>query len=125
MNKKEGYKPDWVSVKEFRVTDNHIKLIRKMIVNWEGLYSGSPMIDPIQPYGTTCVQCDIAKILGIKPRFSHHDNTLEYREDQLEHMEKLHKETQIVLQIFLSTGKMEEGLYRDKLWNQWEKIEEE
>ncbi len=123
-NTKNSYKPDWVNIKEFRVTEDHIKLLQKTIVNWDSSCSGSPMIDPVQPYGTTCVQCDVAKILDIKPRFSHKDKTVEYREDQVEYMEKIHKETQIALQIFLNTGKMEPGLYRDRLWNQWEKVGE-
>lgn len=120
-----NYKPDWVNVKEFCVTEDHIKLLRKAIVNWQDMGPGGPCVDPVQPYGTTCAQCDIAKILNIKPRYSHKDQTIEYREDQIEYMEKVHKETKIVLQIFLRTGKMEPGLYRDTLWNKWEKAEEE
>ena len=121
MTKKIKYKPDWVTVKEFLVTPDHIKLLQRAVVSWMPVGIGAPCIDFLQPYMSTCVECDISKILNLKPKHDLESGKTEFSDEQKEYMTKLHKETQIVLQIFLKTGKMESGYYKHDGWYNWKK----
>jgi len=97
-----------------------------MYVNWDDCEFGAPCINPKRPYGNSDVLNDIAEILGIKKT---EDNVQDYNKeeaseyaDKKEYIEdlewneeiyykfnKLHKETQIALQICLCIGKFETG----------------
>jgi hypothetical protein len=95
-------------MKQFEVTDDHIKLLRRAYVGWDDCEFGAPAIDCKRPYGNSSVHSDIAEILDITPAASDGD---EFSQEQYDQMERLHKETQTVLQIVLSTGTMKAGTY--------------
>lgn len=98
----------------FNLTENHIKLLRNMYVCWNGCEYGAPAINPKRPYGNSSVECDIHRILtGEEPD--------ELSDELDEEYYRLHQETQTALQIVLTTGKFEVGVYERSKWylNDW------
>jgi hypothetical protein len=75
-----------------------------MHVGWSVCEFGAPEIDPKRPYGNSWVLGDIHEILT-------GEDIDELTESQKEEYRQLHEETQTALQIILSMGKFEEGLY--------------
>jgi len=118
----EDFIPKWVQETEFFVTNDHIILLQNMMVSWDDNRGGTPCVDNLQPYGSTCFLCDVARILGIKPKLDLTTKKTSFTEEQLEYMKKTHRETQIVLQIFLKTGKMEPGSYKHDGTYEWRKV---
>jgi hypothetical protein len=51
-------------VKQFTVTDDHLKLIQHAYTSWDHCEFGAPEIDPKRPYGDTWVHFSMIKILG-------------------------------------------------------------
>jgi hypothetical protein len=49
----------------FVVTEDHLKLARRMVVGWCGDEYGAPEIDPKRPYGNSNVVRDMREILGV------------------------------------------------------------
>ena len=95
-------------ITKIRVTEDHIKLLRRAYITWEDCEFGAPAIDCKRPYGNSSVLIDIAEILGIAiPK----EDDWEWPEGVEARMRQLHRETQTVLQIILSTGEMKPGLY--------------
>ena len=92
----------------FTVTDQHLKLLRRMCVGWQDCETGAPEIDPKRPYGNSDVFDDVVEILGVKPNYSKHGEILDGLEEK---MMKLHRETETALQIVLSTGAFKAGTY--------------
>jgi hypothetical protein len=50
--------------RDFLITDNHIKLLKRMWVNWQDCEYGAPAVDCKRPYGNSDVEDDICEILG-------------------------------------------------------------
>ena len=95
----------------FHVLPEHITLLRNMYLRWDDCEFGAPAVDSKRPYGNSSVYPDIAQILGIKGE----DTSNGYEEltrGQEEYLWELHRGTETVLQIFLSTGVMQPGVYR-------------
>lgn len=83
----------------FTVTEDHVKLLQRMYVQWnDSGYYGAPAIGLKRPYGNSDVLDDIAEIVGYKPTF---DREGDLRDEDEEHLLKLHRETEVVLQILL------------------------
>lgn len=108
----------------FHVNEDHLKLLKNSRVSWCYDEFGAPEIDPKRPYGNSNVLNDIKEILGhIK------EGQLSPKERQLQ--EKLylalHVETMLALQIVLSVGKVEIGIYRkmSDYGQDWEKVRDE
>ena len=111
-----------IEVETFEVKDEHLKLLKRAYVRWEGGGEyGAPAINSKRPYGNSDVDCDIADILG-----------WEYDEDdgltgeQVDKAQTLHEETQIALQIALATQKFETGVYENYQKyhkNKWRKVQ--
>lgn len=81
----------------FELKKEHLDLLKKAYVGYNDYCEyGAPCIDPKRPYGNSDVEKDIAEILqwGIK-------EDEELSDSQMEEAYKLHKETQIALQIVL------------------------
>ena len=93
-----------------------------MYVDWWDCETGAPCIDPKRPYGNSYVPGDIANIInGGKAS----DPDVELNEDQEETLLRLHRETEVALQIVLVTGKFEIGNYvKRNTWDatSWEKV---
>lgn len=47
-----------------KIKPEHIKLAKRMYVQWQDCEYGAPEIDPKRPYGNSDVEGDIAEILG-------------------------------------------------------------
>jgi hypothetical protein len=108
-------------VREFTVTDEHLRLLRRACVFWEEGEFGAPSIDSKRPYGNSNVYGDIAEILGV-PDSDWADEELNPSLDAEWRFLRLHVETAIALQIALATGEFRTGRYvRDDEWggNRW------
>jgi len=92
----------------FTITENHLKLLKNFAVQWNRSYEGisAPEIDPKRPYGNSDVIGDVANIVGIM-------GTSEYAfsDRDKEYILKIHRETEIALQICLCTQSFEVGDY--------------
>ena len=99
-----------MKLKTFTLTEQHIKLLRKMWVIWYDCEAGAPGVDCKRPYGNSDVDGDMAEILGL-PWDPEDDETAV---EQQRAFTKLHAETQTALQIVLYTGKFEPGLYKQQ-----------
>ena len=110
----------------FIITENHLKLLKNMYVDWNDCEFGAPRINPKRPYGNSNVVDDIAEILNIKKTKENvrdydkeeaseysdkneYIEELEWNEEIYNKFNKLHKEMQIVLQICLCLGKFKTG----------------
>lgn len=94
---------------DFTLTEDHVKLMKKFVVDWRDIEYGAPEIDPKRPYGNSDVSEDIIKITG--------KNLTESQ------CLDLHQETQFALQILVEYGKIDLGTYhRQKSYSRdWEK----
>lgn len=95
-------------MRKFTITEDHLKLARKMYVGWNDCEFGAPEIDPKRPYGNRYVYGDIAEIIGMQPVSQSEEP---FSQEQRNHMAVLHKQMECVLQIGLSTGSFEVGNY--------------
>ena len=96
----------------FTITKEHLLLAKNMYVEWYDAEFGAPTIDPKRPYGNSDVTTDICRLLKLKP-ITVEDETY-FRNKNQEYAEKLHKEMQTALQIFLTTQSFEVGTYHKK-----------
>lgn len=101
---------------QFTITQQHIDLLRHASVRWNDMEFGAPGIDPKMPYGTSMPYYDIADILHIKET-SEEDG---FDDEQVDLMNKLHRETLTVLQITLDTGEMKPGTYKRDSYGRWQ-----
>ncbi len=100
----------------FTVTEDHLKLLRRMWVEWCDDEYGAPAIDPKRPYGNSDVYSDIAKILG-----------WEVWEDGISDGDpkawQIHQETKVALQIALRVGYFKAGEYEaHKYRKDWKEV---
>ena len=116
----------------FEVKKEHLTLLKHMCVGWQNCEFGAPEIDPKKPYGNSNVLQDMVEIIGINEineqlfAFKLFENqylitgedkyNLDFEgQDKLKNvLNKLHKETETVLQIILNTGMFKEGKYKLK-----------
>ena len=95
----------------FTVTDQHLKMLRRMNVGWQDCETGAPEINPKRPYGNSSVANDIHEILtGELVGFT--GSPRDQLTDEEEQMYlAIHRETETALQIVLSTGMFQAGTY--------------
>lgn len=107
-------------MKTFTITEDHLKLARRMYVGWQDCEFGAPEIDPKRPYGNSYVYGDIAEIVGIQPSQNEDEP---FTEEQRARMNLLHKGMKHVVQIALHVGKLEVGNYEGAEYgNEWRKL---
>jgi len=102
---------------DFELTEQHIKLLRKMCVGWQDCETGAPEIDPKRPYGNSYVVGDVREILGISvKRCPHCEEPLDEEEDggADERAMALHRETEKALMVLLKYGEINPGTYTVK-----------
>jgi hypothetical protein len=103
-------------LREFTVTDDHLKLLRHMWVCWiVSERYGAPAIESKKPYGNSAVLADVAEILHGP------DGVYEWTDQEAERYLRLHVETAIALQIALATGEFRPGRYRRKDYIGWKR----
>lgn len=83
----------------FTLTQDHLTLLQHAFVGWQDCETGAPEIDPKRPYGNSDVPSDVAELLG-KPALVDDEGDI-IDEDRVEEMDRLHRETQIALQVIL------------------------
>ncbi len=106
----------------FRLSENHLKLLRAANVGWDSTSFGAPGLDSKRPYGNSDVYRDIGRILGVQPEAPDGEFSI----DQMVEMHILHQETQTALQILCfhaGHARLEPGLYEQGTRG-WEKIAE-
>jgi len=102
-------------VKEFTLTDDHLKLLRRGQVSWDdGEGDGAPGINSKKPYGNSYVAGDIAEILGAPDEdwIWENGHKSQVTPEAAERLMRLHVETVVALQIVLATGEFRPGRYR-------------
>lgn len=82
----------------FTLTDEHLKLIRRMYVGWQDAETGAPEIDPKRPYGNSDVPGDVHEILT--GEMVDNDEVVLSPEQRARYL-ALHRETETALQIVL------------------------
>jgi len=92
--------------RRFTLTEDHIRLLRRMIVGWQDCETGAPEIDPKRPYGNSAVARDVAEILEIPL-----DPDEELPEAVRGNLLLMHRETETALQVVLASGGFEPGEY--------------
>jgi hypothetical protein len=103
---------------KFKITKEHLLLIKNFNVDWVDGESGAPGVDSKRPYGNSDHLQDIATILKWKIKDG------ELSETQETKAQKLHEEMETVLQICFSTLTFKEGTYKlkEKYSNEWVKV---
>lgn len=99
--------------REFKITDDHLKLLRNAHWRWDDCEFGAPTVDPKRPYGNSSVIADIAELLDIDR------NDLDHEDE--EGLSELHRETLTVLMVGLSTGSFAPGTYQYRA-DGWERV---
>jgi hypothetical protein len=95
---------------KFTITEDHLKLLKRMFVEWNFDEFGAPCIDPKRPYGNSDVDADIAAILDL-PFNIDEDGEKNYSPDVWAKVSQIHEETQVALQICLCTQQFKAGTY--------------
>jgi hypothetical protein len=94
----------------FKLTKDHLTLLKNMYVSWDDCEFGAPCIDPKRPYGDSYVLEDMAKILKMKV-CTDSDGETHLDAKQEDYLAELHKEMETALQIVLCTGQFRVGTY--------------
>lgn len=101
------------SQQEFTVTEQHIALLRRMYIGYNGYTEfGAPEVDPKRPYGNSDVEDDIAEIIGMTADELGDDGYRDFSEKQLTELHRLHLEATVALQILTANLGIAPGLYR-------------
>ena len=117
--------------KRFRVTDEHLKLVRRMYFSWEDGEFGAPAVDSKRPYGNSGVYTDMMEILGWDSKPTVTINGESYEVDAgweiplaaEKLLRQLHEETRLVLQIAVQVGEFKAGIYEsDELGYRWKAV---
>jgi len=128
-----------INKKKFEIKKEHLVLLQRFCVGWQDCEFGAPEIDPKRPYGNSDVCQDMIEILGLKEikegvyEFTLRDETwllkgedkhnlyLEGKDEArlLDELEKLHKETEQVLQICLSAQQFKLGIYEANAYSDY------
>lgn len=90
----------------FELLTEHVKLLRAFNVTWYEIETGAPSIDGKRPYGNSNVAADVIELMG----WQSDPDDVTPRQDRARAMQ-LHEETKTALQVVLSTGSFEPGVY--------------
>lgn len=102
----------------FTLTAEHVLLLSKCWVSWDGAEFGAPAIDPKRPYGDSDVYSDMAEILG-----KTYDPEAEDADKLESEFDKLHAELEKALQIVLQCKTFEPGTFVSAAYmNEWRRV---
>lgn len=116
-------KGNFMSSKQFRLTEHHLKLIRELNVNqtvaeWEG-----PRIDAKRPYGNSDGPADVCRVLGWE-KLGDDGHSPCWSSMQLKEATVINAGMGAALSIVLSSGSFDvEGLYEMDSHYNWNKID--
>lgn len=114
-----------MSAVRFSLKPEHLALLRRAYIGWDNCEYGAPAIDCKRPYGNSDVEGDIGEILGIAPAGApgEHDDEPYFTDEQRAEFAALHIATRDALQIILSTGSFEPGVYeRERYGSTWKRV---
>ena len=115
--KKKLITPQRIIMKHFTITEQHLKLLQRMNVDWNDDYYGAPAINAKRPYGNGDVVDDIMDILGLNVWKAPLTEMLRCK------ILDLHQETKLALQICLATQSFKPGKYvAPDYTNDWAKV---
>lgn len=103
---------------DFKVTEDHVKLLRRASIVWENGEYGAPGMDCKRPYGNGDVEHDIAEILGwdiFEDAYGEH--ALSFEQEDL--ARQLHQEMETVLQILVTNPIGLQGTWK-RVDGQWQ-----
>lgn len=108
--------------KEFEVTEDHLKLLKRMYIGWEDCEYGAPAVDCKRPYGNSSVAHDIYEILEWEvPVDEYGDPDISYSDERAR---VIHLEMQTVLQILVNNLSIKPGKYVATRYGvDWQKID--
>ena len=100
-------------MKNFKITDEHIKLLGRLCIDWDGdCYEGAPTCNIKRPYGNSSgVVYDIGELLGWVFPYSEDEECKQPTDEQRNKASLLHESMQHVLQIICATGQVSTGIY--------------
>lgn len=117
-----------MSERRFYLSEDHLKLLQRARVGWNEAEFGAPEIDPERPYGNSDVLDDVVEILCGENIAKQVRKESEWSSDYHPlHTLALavHHETEIALQIVLSTRSFEPGWYAtDDYGSTWVRVGE-
>ena len=111
---------------EFRVTDEHLALLKRGNVSWHYLNEGTGVagLDIKRPFGNSDIWESIAEIVDGPFLNAMGDGAREdFIEASGERWERLYAEVGLALQITMDTGQFSAGLYRRHLFSPWSKAD--
>lgn len=115
-------------VLKFELTEEHLTLMKNMNIGWGDGYDGAPEINCKRPYGNSGdVAYDIFRLLNVEPDYVDRDGDNHWDEEQFQWAHQLHRETEIALQIVLTTQSFKPGVYqRESVYSsdKWELVDE-
>lgn len=110
-------------MKIFKLTKDHIKLIRCFCVGWQDCEFGAPEIDPKRPFGNSSVLEDIHEILTDETIGCTNSKRDKLTDEEVDKYNQLYKETETALQIILVNGIFRIGSYKcEDYGNNWKLI---
>jgi len=131
-----------INIRRFEIKKEHLLLLKRAYVTWNDCEFGAPTIDCKRPYGNSDVIQDMLEILGLEEsspclfEFSLFDRAwtlqgsdkfnvrYEDQESLVTILGQLHDDTQVALQIALSTQSFETGIYECEGYSEhWRKVE--
>jgi len=89
------------------VTEDHIKLMRRVVWRWEDCGFGAPAVDCKRPYGNSDALDDIADIIGIEPEERDGRYEMAWSAAQEERMHQLHRDVLQILIAFTQSGDLD------------------
>lgn len=106
---------------QFRVLPEHVTLLSNAYTSWDDCEYGAASIDCKRPYGDSDVIGSIAELLKIAPDQPDEDEP--YSDALVARLDRLHRQTSVVLQILLHTGVLQTGEYeRERYGGRWSRI---
>ena len=120
-------------IKTFTITDEHLKLISKLQLNWDYNKIGAPVFDAEKPYGNKDVYRKMIEILDWKVEVVLNNETFDYFSDNdklpkalEDKLYNLHRELETAIEICIRRLSFETGTYRTEEYSSdWEKINED
>lgn len=107
-------KIDWEGVDTFELKQVHLDLLKEANIGWDNCEFGAPCIDPKRPYGNSNVFDDIASAIKLKKKGNFDYKEEDWKEEAMDFMDDLHRQTQIALEIILHCQSFKLGIYKKK-----------
>jgi len=99
-----------MDTERFTLTEDHLKLLKRANVTWNEGDGEAAGLCCKRPYGNSGIVEDVAEILGVES-FRLDEDDSQYDEEMYDKLWGVHRETEIALQVVLSTQSFVPGDY--------------